>query len=567
MVSGARPALTKIGFRRDVKLFLALLIGFLVVLILTLVTLLQVNVRQTEEAVAAQWELTGDVAADTLRDGLARGSVSTGDLASMRARYSLTAIEVRRAGQPPVTSGYPGNQAKRITRRAGDAELVLWFDDAPIRALQRRFVLTAAIVLIASVISTLLMLQYLPKIVRPIEEMLDHARQLDGGAGSHVDETAYLIDTFRSSIATLKEQEAELKQLHEREKIRADDLARVTATLTRNLTSGFIAIDADGRIVDLNAAAREILRLSSTSSVAGVPLREALGENAFVDALARSYEARETLARHEVTAGSGADARFIGLTTVPLFNESEQFLGMLALFSDLTPVRQLETRLRESQRLAELGEISAGIAHEFRNSLSTILGYLKLARRAQSSDATIDAITKAEKEAGELAGAVAALLTFARPLQLDSRSVALGPFLDALSTRIAAETDVTIRCGGDYVTIPGDAALLARAFENLIRNAAESVRAKGTGSVDVRIAAEPLPTITIQDDGTGLNTSDVPRLFLPFQSDRPGGYGLGLPLARKIVLLHGGSIDLTGAIGSGATAIVTLPDQPAGRDS
>ncbi|HKO00747.1 MAG TPA: ATP-binding protein [Thermoanaerobaculia bacterium] len=558
MVSGARPALTKIGFRRDVKLFLALLIGFLVVLILTLVTLLQVNVRQTEEAVAAQWELTGDVAADSLGDGIAHGGVSASDLAAMRARYSLTAIEVRRPGQQPITSGYPGEQAKRVARRAGDAEIVLWFDDAPIRALQRRFVLTATIVLLASVISTLLMLQYLPKIVRPIEEMLDHARQLDGGATSNVDETTYLIDTFRSSIATLKDQEAELKRLHEREKIRADDLARVTATLTRNLTSGFIAVDAEGRIVDLNAAAREILRLPATP-LAGVPLREALGDSAFADALARSYETRETLARHEVSAGDGAEARVIGLTTVPLFNESEQFLGMLALFSDLTPVRQLETRLRESQTLAELGEISAGIAHEFRNSLSTILGYLKLARRAQNAEATIDAITKAEKEAGELAGAVAALLTFARPLQLDSRTVALGPFLDALSSRIGAETGVEIRCGGDDVTIPGDAALLARAFENLIRNAAESVRAKGTGSVDVRIAAEPQPSVTIVDDGTGLDTSDVPRLFLPFQSDRPGGYGLGLPLARKIVLLHGGSIDLTGAVGRGATVTVTLP--------
>lgn len=561
MVSGARPALTKIGFRRDVKLFLALLIGFLLVLILTLVTLLQVNVRQTEDAVAAQWELAGDVAVDTLHDAIARGGVAAGDLAAMRTRYSLTAIELRRAGRPPLTSGYPGEHAQRVTRHTGDTEVVFWFDDAPIRTLRRRFALTAGIVLLASVISTLLMLQYLPKIVRPIEELLDHAKQLDGGDRENVDETTYLIETFRSSIATLKEQESELKRLHEREKIRADDLARVTATLTRNLTSGFIAIDANGAIVDLNAAAREILRLPATS-FAGVPLRDALGENAFVDALARSFEVRETLARHEVSAGNGAEARIIGLTTVPLFNESEQFLGMLALFSDLTPVRQLETRLRESQTLAELGEISAGIAHEFRNSLSTILGYLKLARRAQSSEAIVDAITKAEKEANELANAVAALLSFARPLQLDSRNVALTPFLDALATRIAAETGVDIRCGGEDVIVPGDAALLARAFENLIRNAAESVRSKGSGSVDVRIASQPLPNVTISDDGTGLDMADVPRLFLPFQSDRPGGYGLGLPLARKIVLLHGGSIDLTGSIGSGATAIVTLPDEP-----
>jgi signal transduction histidine kinase len=559
MVSGARPALTKIGFRRDVKLFLALLIGFLLVLILALVTLLQVNVRQTEASVAAQWQLTGDVAADALHDSIARDSLSTFDLASMRTRYSLTAIEVRRAGRSAIVSGYPGEPSERIARRIDGGEIVLWFDDAPLRALRRRFALTAGIVLLASVMSTLLMLQYLPKIVRPIEEMLDHAKELDGGAGAGVDETTYLIDTFRTSIATLKEQESELKRLHEREKIRADDLERVTATLTRNLNSGFIAIDTAGRIVDLNAAAREILRLAP-APLAGVPLREALGSNPFADSLATSFEARETLARHEVSAGDGADARIIGLTTVPLFNETEQFLGMLALFSDLTPVRQLETRLRESQTLAELGEISAGIAHEFRNSLSTILGYLKLARRAQSSEASIDSIAKAEKEAGELAEAVNALLSFARPLQMDRRTVALTPFLEELSGRIGVETGVEIRCDGDDVTIAGDAALLARAFENLIRNAAESVRAKGSGSVDVRVASEPRPNVTIADDGTGLDNADVPRLFLPFQSDRPGGYGLGLPLARKILLLHGGSIDLIGELGGGAMVTVTLPE-------
>jgi signal transduction histidine kinase len=559
MVSGARPALTKIGFRRDVKLFLALLIGFLIVLILALVTLLQVNVRQTEEAVLTQWQLAADVAADSLRDSFARETLAAVDLASMRTRYSLTAIEVHRPGRPPLISGYPGQPAERIARRVDANEIVFWFDDAPLRTLRRRFALTAGIVLIASLVSTLLMLQYLPKIVKPIEELLDHAKELDGGAAAGVDETTYLIDTFRTSIATLKEQESELKRLHEREKIRADDLERVTATLTRNLTSGFIAIDTAGRVVDLNAAAREILRVSN-ASLSGVPLREALGDGAFTETLAASFDDRQTLARHEVSAGDGADARIIGLTTVPLFNESEQFLGMLALFSDLTPVRLLETRLRESQTLAELGEISAGIAHEFRNSLSTILGYLKLARRAPDSAATIDSITKAEKEAGELAEAVNALLAFARPLQLDRRSVALTPFLDELSSRIGVETGVAIRCDGDDVTIAGDSALLARAFENLIRNAAESVRAKGSGTVDIRVAAEPSPNVTISDDGTGLDNADVPRLFLPFQSDRPGGYGLGLPLARKIVLLHGGSIDLSGVIGGGATVTVTLPE-------
>ena len=101
------------------------------------------------------------------------------------------------------------------------------------------------------------------------------ASALGTGAGDQ-EETAYLIETFRNSIATLKYQEEELKRLHEREKTRADDLERVTAELTRNLTSGFIAVDAAGAIVDINAAGREILGIDPSEPVTGRALSDAI---------------------------------------------------------------------------------------------------------------------------------------------------------------------------------------------------------------------------------------------------------------------------------------------------
>src|SRR5438132_7497664 len=126
--------------------------------------------------------------------------------------------------------------------------------------------LAAAICVAAASLGTVLLLSYLPRIIRPIEEMLDQARTLgDPTAGQ--DETAYLIDTFRNSISTLKAQEGELKMLHDREKMRADDLERVTAALTRSLTSGLIAIDAAGGIVDSNAAGRALLGGDATHTL------------------------------------------------------------------------------------------------------------------------------------------------------------------------------------------------------------------------------------------------------------------------------------------------------------
>src|SRR5260370_34350058 len=126
--------------------------------------------------------------------------------------------------------------------------------------------------------------------------MLDDARALGTGAGDQ-EETAYLIETFRNSIATLKYQEEELKRLHEREKTRADDLERVTAALTRNLTSGFIASDAAGNIVDISAAGRQILGLDPSEPLTGRPISEAIPLPASASALASAFAQREARTR------------------------------------------------------------------------------------------------------------------------------------------------------------------------------------------------------------------------------------------------------------------------------
>jgi len=104
-----------------------------------------------------------------------------------------------------------------------------------------------------------------------------------------------------------------------------------------------------------------------------------------------------------------------------------------------------------------------------------------------------------------------------------------------------------------------DRAILSRAIENIIRNAVESVKQKGDGSVRITLRNAPAPRIEVADDGAGLDPAEVAKLFLPFQSRRPGGFGLGLALARKIVLTHGGNLTLTGEPGRGATATIELP--------
>ncbi|HEX8154074.1 MAG TPA: ATP-binding protein, partial [Thermoanaerobaculia bacterium] len=409
-----------------------------------------------------------------------------------------------------------------------------------------------------------LLFLYVPHILRPIEAMLDEARELGEHRGD-ADEAAYLIDTFRNSIATLKTQEAELKRLHEFEKTRADDLQTITSTLTRSLSSGFIALGPDDRVVDANVAAREILELPRETALADRAIDDAFGDNAFAESLADAAARREALTRHEIElARADGTPKIIGLTTVPLLSAADRFLGTLALFTELTQVRRLESRVRELQTLADLGVMSAGIAHEFRNSLSTILGMVKLARRTEVSSEVDRRLAAVETEANQLAAAVTSLLQFARPMRLQLAETDLRELLETQVARLReSEPAVEFTFDAEPATIRGDATILARAFDNLLRNAIDAVGendARRAVSVTVRGGDEPV--VEIADNGNGIDETDRANLFLPFHSTKPNGVGLGLPLARKIVLLHGGTIAIQSRRGEGTTVRVSLAAQP-----
>jgi signal transduction histidine kinase len=545
--------LTKLSFRRDVRLFLGALVGFLGILIVLLLLFLRSFLDHTLTAIADERQTIANVAAAEIAEGFDR-NVAELQLSTMRARYGVAGAAITLAGGRRVTSGVvPESEGVATVQRVTPAgTLLLVFDDGRVRTLRGTFLVTAAISLAAVAAGALLLWLYLPRITRPVEQMLDSAAEIRERA-PHIDEQEYLIDTFRASIDQLKAQKQELQELHDAQKVRADDLERVTSTLTRSLTSGFLALDPAGKIVDLNSAAREILN-ASDEPLAGIPVAEALGANDFTRALMDAVANRATLTRDEVLVGT----QLIGLTTVPLVDASDRFLALLALFTDLTPFRELEARVRDLQTLADLGEISAGIAHEFRNSLSTMLGYLKLARRASTLQDTERAIEKSEREAALLAEAVDRLLAFARPMKIDRHEIDLLELAREVCERIDAGS-VPLDCTGVPASVQGDRALLLRALDNLVRNAVDSVREKGSGGVRVIVEGGEAPQLRVEDDGVGIDPSEVPRLMLPFQSEKPSGYGLGLPLARKIVLLHGGTIRLAGEKGVGAVAVVELP--------
>lgn len=560
MHGSAAPGLSRIGFRRDVRLFFSILVGFLAALILLLIVFLH---RTYETARESMWSRENDlarVAATEIPEIVRRGGDIEAELVAIRSRYGFEAVELRFPGGRVATAGFTEG-LESVGRKVGAIDARFYFDPAPYESLRRRVLLTAGVSIVATALGIAMLFLYLPRMLRPIEEMLDHAREL-GERREGVDETVYLIETFRHSIETLKKQETELKSLHEREKRRADDLQTITSTLTRSLTSGFVALDPEGRLVDVNGSAREILSLTQ-DDVTGWGVADVAGDSDFSRVLADAATARVPVSRREVALGD----KVIGLTIVPLFDAAEKFLGTLALFTDLTQVRRLESRVRDLQTLADLGVMSAGIAHEFRNSLSTILGLLKLAERTQPSPEVSAKLKAAEAEANELADAVTSLLHFARPMQVQLADAPLREILGSAVARLhEAAPEVTFAIDGGEVVVQGDVVLLSRAFENIIRNAIDAVSANvsaDSGLREVRITIEGgvEPRVTVADSGSGIAPGDAANLFLPFFSTKPGGVGLGLPLARKILLLHGASIRIDSRPEGGTRVTIDFLDQ------
>ncbi|MFP5246169.1 MAG: hypothetical protein ACLGH0_05700, partial [Thermoanaerobaculia bacterium] len=214
MPSPSRP-LTKIGFRRDVRLFLGALVGFLALLIVLLLFLLQGFLEHTEEALWDGWNGVAAIAASELSGG---ADLSTADLqlSAMRARYGLAGATLITPDGKQLRSGalVGSDGTATITRPTPAGTLVLVFDDARLRSLRRTFQLTAIISLLAIAAGGLLLTLYLPRITHPIEQMLDSASEIRERAPG-MDEQQYLIDTFRTSIDTLKTQQQELQRLHD----------------------------------------------------------------------------------------------------------------------------------------------------------------------------------------------------------------------------------------------------------------------------------------------------------------------------------------------------------------
>lgn len=544
MVTSALPSRRFAEVRRLIGAALVLLLLVVLVVVQGMLAMGRAANRQAAESAAALAQLLGIMAAHASVQELVRdlpevwGGVAVLEGGRVVARVGLAGPE-----EPPwwpwgsrerwVASGW---QVAGPERLVGERVMVAYHDLGGGRALRvvqpipttspalRWRWMGAALGLAVAGGGVLLAWVLIGRALSPYRDLLAEAARLAQRSPDRA-EDRYLVETFRDAVRRLEESEAQLKR-------RADELEVLADVLTRSSEVGVVITNATGAVRAANAVAEELLGAELT---VGAPLASP----------ALAGEGRRRLKE-----------RTVEVRRLPLPSASGAAQGEVVFLTDRTRLEALERALEEREHLAGLGELAAGLAHEVRNALATILGYVRLLADAgeERRPRYLEAIA-AETEG--LDRLVDRFLAFTRPHQLHREAVPLRRVCEEAGRHLQGafpRLEVTVE--GDEVVVAADRTALSVVLENLLRNAAE---AREDAQVVVRVTAGSQGVqVTVEDNGPGVPPGLREKVFSPFVSSKPSG-GFGLALARRLLRLLGGELSLDEEFSSGARFVAWLP--------
>jgi signal transduction histidine kinase len=381
------------------------------------------------------------------------------------------------------------------------------------------------------------------------------ARENSRGGGA---EMALMSAALHEAVGKLKAQERATAA-------RAEASERLSEEIIASLTAGLLVTGLGGEIRILNPAGRRMIGVADAAT--NDEAQRALGDLSLSELVQECLNTGNAIVRRTIWLPEPRHGvSHLGVTVSPLSDAKHVVHGAICLFTDLTAVKDLEEQLRLKDSLATVGELTAGIAHEFRNGLATIHGYSKLFDLGLLPEAYRPYVQGIRAETESLSQVVTNFLSFARPAELALSRVDLRRLCERAADEVRADVrivggDVTIR--GDFGFVEGDDVLLRQAFSNLLRNA-----------VDACITASVAPAIVIQseieasqktlrlafnDNGGGIPPELRERVFRPFFTTKRTGTGLGLALVQKIIVFHNGRIVAGSSPLGGASMQISLP--------
>jgi len=365
----------------------------------------------------------------------------------------------------------------------------------------------------------------------------------------------------------LKERLTRTRRLLQEKTENLQDLLSLNDSIVRCVRSGIITLDADRRITSINEAASQITGYTQ-KEIVGLSVEAFLGEVP-PEALQRAGATPPYPSRWEQSFRGRHNAGMcLGCSSAVLRDHNDESFGHLIIFQDLSPYKRIEEELRRAERLAAIGELAAGLAHEIRNPLASLYGSIQLLQGELDLDASQQRLMKIIlQESERLNGLISNFLQFASPRTLHKGRLALLPVVEEVLAlfRKGPQMREEIRIAVDVppeLEVLADEKQMTQILWNLLLNAAQAmesgwIRIRAQESTEA--GGKPVSRIQVEDTGQGIPPENMGKIFDPFFTSRDEGTGLGLAVVYRIVENHGGRIHVESAVGKGTTFRIDLP--------
>lgn len=355
------------------------------------------------------------------------------------------------------------------------------------------------------------------------------------------------------------------RQVQEDRSSLIDEKARLEG-IVRRLEDAIILLNSEQAVIFANPAAETLLARPLVNAV-GQSLTQILGEaHPLVEAVAESFQQQKPVRNRTIQLSGYRNAPLdILASTFPVLDR-DSIVGGMILLKNTEPLRQIQSLIDYSRKLAELGKLTSGVAHEIKNPLNAMVIHLELLKQKLNDppETVARGLELLGGEVRRLDRMVQGFLRFVRPQALELRPLNLNSLLQEvvrLTEAQGAQGGVTfaLRLDDTIPPINGDHELLRQAFLNLVLNACQAMPDGGTVTLATDQIVDGVIRAHVIDGGIGIRPDDLDKIFRLYYTTKPDGNGIGLSLVYRIVQMHGGRIDVDSRVGHGTTMTVTFP--------
>ncbi|NPU85846.1 MAG: two-component system sensor histidine kinase AtoS [Syntrophaceae bacterium] len=345
------------------------------------------------------------------------------------------------------------------------------------------------------------------------------------------------------------------------------DARSLTENILWSIADGVITVDVDGNITSINPAGQEIMGVTPERAI-GRPYESLLDREAnFTSFLLDTLKNGNEYVSVNIDVPLHDKTLFVSTSTSLLRDGSGNIIGAVAVFKDISETRQLQKQVMRADRLAALGELVAGIAHDIRNPLTSIRGFVQYLQKSRDPEELMEYGPLIIRQVDGLNRTIGELLKFAKPSPPQYGPVQvndlIGETMRLIRNRAAKQNvEIELELDPELPMIRADGEQLKQVLLNLLINSGQAMSSGGRILIRTSMETSGKLVIEVADNGAGIATQHLEKIFDPFFSTKPAGTGLGLAVVNRIISGHNGVIGIESELGKGTTVTIQLPGAP-----